>query len=60
MVKPPSEIILVVQDDMYRIIRRASIVTFVGLSELMRELDHKSVCKQKLLKMDVEDDAGAR
>ena len=49
MVKPPSEIILVVQDDMYRIIRRASIVTFVGLSELMRELDHKNhkdkVCK---------------
>ena len=49
MVKPPSEIILVVQDDMYRIIRRASIVTFVGLSELMRKLDHKNhkdkVCK---------------
>ena len=31
MVKPPSEIILVVQDDMYLIIRRASIVTICHL-----------------------------
>ena len=30
------------------IIRRASIVAFVGLSELMRELDHKSVCAKTL------------